>query len=93
MKLSTGFSDVPARSLQKPEALQTAARALEAQFLAEMLKASGAGKSRATFGGGVGEDAFAGLLVQKQAELMAEKGGLGLTENIVKSLMNRDSHA
>ena len=36
--------------------LRNAAMALEASFLTEMLRSAGLGKSRDTFGGGVGED-------------------------------------
>jgi len=68
-------------------ALRPLAVKLEAGFLAEMLKAGGLGKSRELYGGGVGEDAFSSLLVQQQAKLMAEGGGIGLAEHIVDSLM------
>ncbi len=61
--------------------------ALEASFLAEMLKYAGHGKSRSSFGGGEGEDAFASLLVREQATLMAENGGIGLAEQIIDSMM------
>jgi len=63
--------------------------ALEASFLAEMLKYAGHGESRSSFGGGEGEDAFAGLLVREQATLMAQSGGIGLAEQIVDSMMRR----
>jgi len=61
--------------------------ALEASFLAEMLKYAGHGESRDSFGGGEGEDAFASLLVREQANLMAESGGIGLAEQIIDSMM------
>lgn len=63
--------------------------ALEASFLAEMLKYAGHGESRSAQGGGVGEDAFAGLLAREQAQLIAESGGIGLAEQIVDSMMRR----
>ena len=63
--------------------------ALEASFLAEMLKYAGHGESRSSNGGGAGEDAFAGLLVREQASLMAENGGIGLAEQIIDSMMRR----
>ena len=63
--------------------------ALEASFLAEMLKYAGHGESRNSFGGGKGEDAFASLLVREQATLMAENGGIGLAEQILDSMMRR----
>jgi len=63
--------------------------ALEASFLAEMLKYAGHGESRSSFGGGEGEDAFASLLVRERATLMAENGGIGLAEQIIDSMMRR----
>lgn len=62
---------------------------LEASFLAEMLKYTGHGESRSSFGGGEGEDAFTSLLVREQATLMAESGGIGLAEQIIDSMMRR----
>ena len=63
--------------------------ALEASFLAEMLKYAGHGESRRSFGGGAGEDAFTSLLVRERASLMAENGGIGLAEQIIDSMMRR----
>ncbi|KUP94745.1 rod-binding protein [Tritonibacter horizontis] len=71
---------------QKDAALRQAALDLEASFLSEMLKAAGLGKAPEAFGGGAGEDQFAGLLVNEQARAMAESGGIGLAESIYNSL-------
>lgn len=76
----------PLENSQRAE-MEKVAMAFEANFLAEMLKFSGQGDSRENFGGGAGEDAFAGLLVREQATLMAEGGGIGLAKHIVESLM------
>ena len=67
--------------------------ALEANFLAEMLKYAGNGESRSSFGGGEGEDAFAGLLIREQAALMAKSGGVGLAEQIIDSMVRREKSA
>ncbi|MEX5727898.1 flagellar protein FlgJ [Rhodovulum iodosum] len=67
-------------------ALRGAARALEAQVIAEMLKAAGLGRTPAAFGGGTGEDQFASFLRQSQAEAMAEAGGFGLAERLFHAL-------
>ncbi len=75
------------------EKFREVAVALEASFLAEMLKYTGLGKSRDSFGGGEGEDAFASLLVREQATLMAEGGGIGLAEQIIDSMMRRADNA
>lgn len=80
----------PEQNLSKIQEFRKVATALEASFLAEMLKFGGLGESRDSFGGGAGEEAFSSLLVQEQATLMAEHGGIGLAEHIVESLMRRD---
>ncbi|MCV2887677.1 rod-binding protein [Ruegeria aquimaris] len=66
--------------------LREAAVRLEATFLAEMLKAAGLGQARGEFGGGAGEDQFATFLVQRQAEHIAQTGGIGLAETFFNAL-------
>ena len=70
-------------------ALRDAALALEASFLAEMLKAAGLGAARDGFGGGAGEDQFTSFLVQEQAMHMARAGGIGLAETLFHALKAR----
>ncbi|MEM7472406.1 MAG: rod-binding protein [Pseudomonadota bacterium] len=65
-----------------------AAQKLEAVFLAEMLKQAGFGQPIEGFGGGVGEDQFASLLVNHQAQALAKSGGVGLAEKIFKSMVD-----
>lgn len=72
-------------------ALRLAAQKLEAGFLAEMLKSAGLGKTSGHFDGGAGEDQFASLLVQKQALMMAQAGGIGLSEVIFDSLKEKQN--
>ena len=83
----------PAESRTEPaverDKSKEVAVALEASFLAEMLKYAGHGESRSSNGGGAGEDVFAGLLVREQASLMAQNGGIGLAEQIIDSMMRR----
>jgi Rod binding domain-containing protein len=77
----------PARA----DALRTASQKLEAAFLAEMLKSAGLGKARDGLGGGgAGEDQFASLLANLQAEEMAKAGGIGLAEHIFHALKERE---
>lgn len=73
--------------------LREAARALEATFLAEMLRTAGLGKARDAFGGGVGEDQFSSFLVQAQAEEMVKAGGIGLAESLYEALKERNDGA
>ncbi|MCE5974046.1 rod-binding protein [Sinirhodobacter sp. WL0062] len=79
----TGAATAP--STPKP-ALRQAAQDLEAAFLAEMLKQAGLGKSHQAFGGGAGEEQFSSFLVQEQASLMAQHGGIGLAERLFAAM-------
>lgn len=71
------------------KALREAARELETNFLAEMLKSAGVGKTPDSFGGGAGEDQFASFLRTEQARQMSHQGGIGLAEAIYESLKER----
>jgi peptidoglycan hydrolase FlgJ len=70
-------------------ALNRAARDLEASFLSVMLREAGLGAPRAAFGGGAGEEQFASFLTQLHAERMADSGGIGLAQTILRSLQER----
>ena len=48
-----------------PDPMREAAVALEATFLAEMLKSAGLGRGADAFGGGEGEDQFASFLLHE----------------------------
>ncbi|UWQ01777.1 rod-binding protein [Aliiroseovarius crassostreae] len=74
-------------------ALRQAAKDLEASFLAEMLKATGLGKTRESFGGGAGEDQFSSFLVRAQADEMVKAGGIGLAESLFEALKERSNGA
>lgn len=78
---------------QHDQALMNAARELEASFLAEMLKSAGMGKSRESFGGGVGEDQFSSFLVREQARAMVQSGGVGLAQSLFEALKERENGA
>ncbi|WP_245544285.1 rod-binding protein [Oceanicola granulosus] len=69
--------------------LRSAARKLEAVFLAEMLKATGSGAARGAFGGGVGEEQMASFLLEEQAREMVRSGGIGLSESLYEALRDR----
>ena len=77
---------------RRDPALRSAAGKLEAGFLAEMLKAAGAGKTRESFGGGVGEDQFSSFMVEEQAKMMVAAGGIGLAEQLFAALKARSDH-
>lgn len=69
--------------------MMTAAKNLEATFLAEMLKSAGFGASRTTFGGGVGEDQFGSFLREEQAKGMVEAGGIGMAQALFDAMKVR----
>jgi Rod binding domain-containing protein len=70
-----------------------AAQAFEAAFLSEMLKYTGLNAEPESFGGGAGEEAFASLLTDEYAKLLAERGGIGLAEQIFEVLKQRTRDA
>jgi len=85
------LSATAGKAAPTPESrLRQAAEQLEATFLAEMLKAAGLGKPRASFGGGAGEEQFGSFLREQQASAMARHGGIGLAERIFNAL--KESH-
>ncbi len=93
MEISVGqpiLSDASAERTARIAVLKETAKAFEASFLAEMLKNTGLGKSRDSFGGGAGEEAFSSLLTTEHANLLAENGGIGLAEHIFNSLAARE---
>lgn len=88
-------SQNPARleNVRAPDAdLRATARALEASFLAEMLKHGGLVKMKGAFSGGVGEEQFASFLRDEQARLMTQAGGIGLAETVFEALKTREAN-
>jgi Rod binding domain-containing protein len=73
----------------KTAALCKAAQALEASFLAEMLKFAGTDKPPESFGGGIGEEQFGSFLRQAEADAMVRNGGVGLAEKLFEALKER----
>jgi hypothetical protein len=66
-----------------------AAEAFEAAFLAEMLRYTGLNAMPAGFGGGAGEEAFGSFLTDEYARLLAERGGIGIAEQVFEILKQR----
>lgn len=80
-------------NLSRDAKLMDAARNLEAAFLAEMLKSAGLGQSREGFGGGTGEDQFSSFLVQEQASLIVQGGGIGLAQSLFDAMKEHEYDA
>jgi Rod binding domain-containing protein len=87
MEISQANQPLPAKVEKR---LKQAAQDLEANFLAEMLKSAGVGKTpKGLGGGGAGEDHFASFMRMEQAKQMAANGGIGLAETLFHSLKER----
>lgn len=87
-------SPVPAGQSAAPRpdpdrAARLAAEDFEAAFLSEMLKHSGVNTMPSAFGGAAGEEAFASFLTEEYARLLAERGGIGLAEQVFEMLKQR----
>ena len=81
----------PAGRPDRHVALREAAQALEAGFLSEMLKSVRFGEQENSLSGSVGEDHFASFHRDALAREMVRSGGIGLTEIILKSLMEKNN--
>lgn len=80
-----------AKGAERDAAIRAAAESFEASFLAEMLQYTGLNAMPAGFGGGAGEEAFSSLLTEQYANLLSERGGIGLAERIFDLLKQRTS--
>ncbi len=87
------FSKTSTANISRTEDIKLAAEKLEATFLAEMLKAAGFGEQENSFSGGSGEDQFASFHRQVIADQIAAAGGVGLTEHIMRALMETENGA
>lgn len=92
--LSAPGLPAPARSrdVTAEEArMRETAEAFEASFLADVLANSGINAMPDSFGGGAGEDAFSSLLTREYGRLLAERGGVGLAEQVFDLLKQRSA--
>lgn len=80
---------LPPDASPRDRALWAKAQELEAGFLAQMLKDSGLGPAEDGFAGGIGEEQFASFLREGQARQMVARGGIGLAEQIFRSLSEK----
>jgi Rod binding domain-containing protein len=71
-----------------PDDLRRAAEEFEAVFLAEMLSPMFEGiDTEGLGGGGLGEQIFRPMLVERYAEALSRAGGVGIAESVVRELM------
>jgi flagellar protein FlgJ len=94
-EIALALAAEPGNTPGLPNQLRTAAQIqdvalkFEAVFVAEMLRHTGLGEVRDTFGGGVGEAGFSGFLIQAYAEKISETGRLGIADGVYRSLEAR----
>jgi len=80
------ISPTQGNASERNAALYKVAQNLEATFLAEMLKPTGLAIEKNSFSGSPGEDQFTSFLRLERAKSMVDTGGIGLAEQIFKSL-------
>lgn len=83
-------NNTPARpdQPQNQEAMRRTAEAFEASFLSQMMKPMFEGLStEAPFGGGAGEAAWRGFLVDAMAQQTVKAGGVGLADSVLAQMI------
>lgn len=89
-RMATTWEALPSTGKEADRAsLERAAKEFEAVFLSEMLTHAGLGAVPETFGGGVGEEGFSGMLVREYAERIAQTGRIGIAEQVFEALVAR----
>jgi Rod binding domain-containing protein len=82
---SVKAASAPARDAR---AVEAAAREFEGMMIGQMLEPMFAGlKTDGMFGGGTGETVFRSLLVQEFGKSLAASGGLGLADDVMRSML------
>ncbi len=82
-----GRPPVPVRT-SDPATARAVAEEFEAFFLSQVLDSMFKGiKSDGMFGGGHGEGVYRPLLLQEYGKLLAERGGIGLADAVMRELL------
>ncbi len=85
--LAAGRPPVPVRS-NDPAIARAAAEEFEAFFLSQVLDSMFKGiKSDGMFGGGHGEAVYRPMMMQEYGKLIAERGGIGLADAVMRELL------
>lgn len=75
--------------VRTPEEARAVAEEFEGFFLSQMVQAMFANVGNENpFGGGAGEKAFRGLLHEEYAKVMAQSGGLGLSDRLASEILS-----
>lgn len=77
------------KSARSPEEAERVAKQFEGMFLSQLMSAmwQGVDMSKGLFGGGVGEQAYAGLLHEEYAKVFAQTGGIGLSDRLKSEIL------
>lgn len=79
------------REMQKT---QETAKEFEATFISEMIKPMFEGiETEGMFGGGKGEEIFRGILVSEYGKIIANAGGIGLSNQIRDQMIKMQNEA
>ena len=82
-----GRPPVPVRT-NDPATARAAAEEFEAFFLSQVLNSMFEGiKSDGMFGGGHGEAVYQPLMMQEYGKLIAQRGGIGLADAVMRELL------
>ncbi len=87
LPMSTATRATPQQT-QESEALRRAAEEFESVFLSEMLGPMFEGlDTEGLGGGGMGEQIFRPMLIERYAEAIGRAGGVGIADSVVREFM------
>jgi peptidoglycan hydrolase FlgJ len=79
---------------QAPDEVRRVAEEFEAIFIAQMLAPMFDGiKTDGLGGGGMGEEMFRPLLIERYAEALSKAGGVGIADSVVREMLRMQSAA
>ena len=91
--LPLGTTTPPARDEVPPE-IRRAAEEFEAVFLNQMLAPMFEGiQTDGLGGGGMGEEIFRPMLIERYAQSLTQAGGIGIADSIIRELMRMQEAA
>ena len=75
-------------------ASKKAAQSFEAMFMSQMFGHMFEGVGKDTlFGGGAGEEMFRPMLFDEYGKLVAKKGGIGIADSVMRTLISQQENA
>lgn len=94
LPMSTAARTPTAQQTQEAEALRRAAEEFESVFLSEMLGPMFEGiDTEGLGGGGMGEQIFRPMLIERYAEAIGRAGGVGIADSVVREFMRMQAAA